>query len=120
MSIDQMMLLALLCCALGLFVWGHWRYDLIAFSVLLLAVVLGLVEPMEAFEGFGHPAVITVATVLILSRALSGSALISLLSRHLERYSGQRPLVQIGSLGGISRSCRLSLTMLERLRFSCL
>lgn len=102
MSIDQMMLLALLCCALGLFVWGRWRYDLIAFSVLLLAVVLGLVEPMEAFEGFGHPAVITVATVLILSRALSGSALISLLSRHLERYSGQRPLVQIGSLGGIS------------------
>ncbi|MCY4642757.1 MAG: SLC13 family permease [Gammaproteobacteria bacterium] len=102
MSIDQMIMLALLSGALCLFVWGHWRYDLIAFSVLLLAVVFGLVDPMAAFQGFGHPAVITVATVLVLSRALSKSALIALLSRHLERYSGQRMPVQIGALSGIS------------------
>lgn len=102
MSIDQMIMLALLVGTLGLFMWGRWRYDLIAFSVLLLAVVLGLVEPLIAFQGFGHPAVVTVAAVLILSRALSGSALITLLSRHLEQHGGQRISVQIGALGGIS------------------
>ncbi|MDD9991829.1 MAG: SLC13 family permease [Rhodospirillales bacterium] len=102
MSVDQMIMLALLAAILALFVWGRWRYDLVAFSALLIAVVLGLVEPVAAFQGFGHPAVITVAAVLILSRALSGSALIALLSRHLEQHGGRRAPVQIGALGGIT------------------
>ena len=102
MPVDQMLMLALLVGVLGLFIWGRWRYDLIAFSALLLAVVLGLVEPMAAFRGFGHPAVITVAAVLIISRALSGSALIALLSRHLDQHAERHASVQIGALGGIT------------------
>ena len=102
MSVDQMTMLALLAGILALFVWGRWRYDLVAFSALLLTVVLGLVEPVAAFQGFGHPAVITVAAVLILSRALSGSALIALLSQHLDQHGGRRASVQIGALGGIT------------------
>ena len=102
MTVDQMTMLALLAGILGLFVWGRWRYDLVAFSALLIAVVLGLVEPVAAFRGFGHPAVITVAAVLILSRALSGSALIALFSQHLDRHGGRRASVQIGALGGIT------------------
>ena len=102
MSIDQMTMLALLASILVLFVWGRWRYDLVAFSALLFAVLLGLVEPSAAFQGFGHPAVVTVAVVLILSRALSGSTLIMLLSRHLDRHGGRRASVQIVALGGIT------------------
>ena len=71
MSFDQIAILALIGAILILFIWGRWRYDLIAFTALLVAVVIGLVEPMEAFIGFGHPAVVTVAAVLIISRALS-------------------------------------------------
>ena len=102
MTVDQMTMLALLAGILALFVWGRWRYDLVAFGALLIAAVLGLVEPVAAFQGFGHPAVITVAAVLILSRALSGSALIALLSQHLDRHAGRRASVQIGALGGIT------------------
>ena len=97
-----MTMLALLASILVLFVWGRWRYDLVAFSALLFAVLLGLVEPSAAFQGFGHPAVVTVAVVLILSRALSGSTLIMLLSRHLDRHGGRRASVQIVALGGIT------------------
>jgi di/tricarboxylate transporter len=102
MPVDQILMLVLLACVLGFFIWGRWRYDLIAFSALLLAVVLGLVEPAQAFRGFGHPAVVTVAAVLILSKALSGSALIAMISKHLEQHAEKHPAVQIGALGGIT------------------
>ena len=52
------------------FVWGFWCYDLVAFAGLLAAVALGVVPVEEAFLGFGHPAVITVAAVLIVALAL--------------------------------------------------
>ena len=80
MSFDQIAILALIGGILALFIWGRWRYDLIAFTALLVAVVIGLVEPVEAFLGFGHPAVVTVAAVLIISRALSNSGLIDMLA----------------------------------------
>jgi len=52
------------------FLWGRWRHDMVAVAALLACVVTGLVEPQAAFSGFGHPAVVTVAAVLIVSRAL--------------------------------------------------
>jgi di/tricarboxylate transporter len=45
----------------GLLLWGRFRYDMVAFGALLLAVVLGLVPAEDAFAGFGHPAVVVVA-----------------------------------------------------------
>ena len=41
----------------------------------------GLVSPREAFLGFGHPAVITVACVLVLSRGLQTSGAVDALTR---------------------------------------
>ena len=102
MSYEQIAILALLALILGLFIWGRWRYDLVAFTALLVAVVLGLVEPAEAFRGFGHPAVVTVAAVLILSAALSNSGLISLLTRQIEPAATRNPMLHIGVLGVIS------------------
>jgi di/tricarboxylate transporter len=46
---------------------GRFRYDMVAFGALLLAVVLGLVPAEAAFAGFGHPAVVVVALVLVIS-----------------------------------------------------
>ena len=54
---------------------NEFRHSVIAFGggALLAAVILGVVPSGEAFLGFGHPATITVAAVLILTRALSNS-----------------------------------------------
>jgi di/tricarboxylate transporter len=49
-------------------VWGRWRYDLVAFSALAVAVIAGVVPIEEAFSGFGHPATVIIAMVLIVSR----------------------------------------------------
>jgi di/tricarboxylate transporter len=80
---DQITLFVLLLCVFGLLIWGRWRYDLVAFAALLVALVLGVVPSEEAFSGFGHPATVVIALVLLLSRGLMNSGVIDLAARYL-------------------------------------
>jgi len=88
MTADQLTILAILLVTVILFIWGRWRHDLVAASALLACVIAGLVPGSEAFEGFGHPAVITVACVLILSRALQVTGAVNLATDRLLPRSG--------------------------------
>jgi di/tricarboxylate transporter len=72
-TLDQTLLTGVLVITLGLFVWGRYRFDIVAAGALITTVVLGLVPADAAFAGFGHPAVITVAAVLIISRTLGAT-----------------------------------------------
>lgn len=83
MTADQTLILAILVATIGMFLWGRWRHDMVAVAALLTCVVGGLVAPAEAFEGFGHPAVVTVACVLVLSRALQVSGAVDALTRRV-------------------------------------
>lgn len=56
---------------------------MIAMSALLACVFLGLVPSGDAFAGFGHPAVITVASVLVLGYGLQLSGTVDVLAKHL-------------------------------------
>ncbi|SMF32487.1 Di- and tricarboxylate transporter [Tistlia consotensis] len=94
MTTEQILLFAILGAALLLFAWGRLRYDLVAMLALLVAVVAGIVPADHAFDGFGHPAVITVAAILILSRALRNSSLVDLAARLLGSL-GHRPSIQV-------------------------
>lgn len=76
MTLPQIEILALLAVTLALFVWGRWRHDVVALAVLFIAVAVGLVKPESAFAGFGHPAVITVASALVISRAIAGTGVL--------------------------------------------
>jgi di/tricarboxylate transporter len=86
---DQNILFILLFLVFALLIWGRWRYDLVAFSALMVAVVLGVIPVHSAFSGFGHPAVVVIALVLIVSRGLSNSGVIEWLSRYLLDASRQ-------------------------------
>ena len=101
MTLEQTTLFAILGATLGLLVWGRLRYDVVAVLALLAAVLLGLVPTEQAFVGFGHPAVVTVAAVLVLSRALRGSGLIEGVARRLHRISA-RPSGQILAVTGLT------------------
>jgi len=83
MTSDQGILAVLLVAVLALLLWGRWRYDLVAFSALIAAVIVGVVPAGSAFEGFGHPAVVVVALVLVVSRGLSNAGVVELLTRFL-------------------------------------
>ncbi|MDJ1007797.1 MAG: SLC13 family permease [Paracoccaceae bacterium] len=83
MTADQIQLFTLFAAVFGLLLWGRFRYDLVAFGALMLAVVLGLVPSAEAFAGFGHPATIIVALVLVVSAGLVRSGAVFLITRTL-------------------------------------
>jgi len=93
-------ILLILAATVVLFIWGRWRYDVVALAALLACVVAGLVPATEAFSGFGHPAVITVAAVLVLSYGLQASGAIDLVVRHaLPKNAG--PVLAIAALTGV-------------------
>ena len=81
MTADQITLFSLLGLIFLLLIWGRVRYDLVAFGALVTAVILGVVPAQTAFEGFGHPAVIVIALVLIVSRGLVNSGAVELIAR---------------------------------------
>ena len=83
MTPDQLTLFGLLFFVFVFLIWGRWRYDLVAFVALLVALLTGIVPKEEAFSGFGHPATIIIALVLIVSRGLSNSGAIELVARYL-------------------------------------
>ncbi len=81
MTTDQLLILAILAITMAMFLWGRWRHDMVGAAALLACVLAGLLPPLEAFTGFGHPAVITVACVLVLSRGLQISGVVDALTR---------------------------------------
>ncbi len=84
---DQNILFVLLFFVFVFLIWGRWRYDLVAFSALMVAAAAGVIPTGEVFSGFGHPAVVVIALVLIVSRGLSNSGAIEFLSRYLLKAS---------------------------------
>ncbi len=101
MTPDQIILFSLLFFVFVFLIWGRWRYDLVAFVALLVALLAGIVPSGEAFSGFGHPAVVIIALVLIVSRGLSNSGAIELLARFF--VSGTRKLaVHIGLMSSLA------------------
>ncbi len=87
MTTQQIILFGLLFFVFVFLIWGRWRYDLVAFTALLAAVMGGVVPVDKAFSGFGHPATVVIALVLIVSRALSNSGAIELLAGYVANGS---------------------------------
>ncbi len=83
MTADQSILFGLLFFVFIFLIWGRWRYDLVAFVALLIALLTGVVPKELAFSGFGHPATVIIALVLIVSRGLSNSGAIELVARYV-------------------------------------
>lgn len=101
MTFHQVILLALLAITVAMFVWGKWRHDMVAMAALLACVLVGAVPREGAFAGFGHPAVITVACVLVLSHALQVTGVVDLLARKVIP-TGCGPTLTIGAFSGLA------------------
>jgi len=101
MTQPQIAILGILAATVALFLWGRWRHDLVAMGALLASVAAGLVAPEAAFAGFGHPAVVTVAAVLVLSATLQASGAVDVLTRGLLPRAGG-PTLALGALCGLA------------------
>lgn len=83
MNTDHVVISSVLVASLVLFAWGRWRYDVVAIAALVVVALFGLVDAAEVFSGFGHPAIITVAAMLVISYAMETSGVVALLGRGL-------------------------------------
>ncbi len=77
----------ILALVLGLFISGKIRHDLVALLALFALVIPGIIPAENAFKGLGHPAVITVAAVLIIGKALERSGIVDILGRWVSSLS---------------------------------
>ena len=101
MNGPQYIILGILTATVVMFIWGKWRHDMIAVGALLCCVLGGLVPADAAFSGFGHPAVVTVACVLVMSGALQMTGAVDLLTRRLLPSKGG-PLLAVAVLSGLA------------------
>ncbi|KZD08270.1 SLC13 family permease [Oceanibaculum pacificum] len=99
MPTDVVLIFVLLVVVMALFIWDRWRYDLVAFGALLAATALGLVPANEAFLGFGHPATVTVAAVLIISRGLSNTGVVDMIAAAIQPMT-KRTVTHVGAFSG--------------------
>lgn len=100
MTMDQIILFSLFFAVFALLLWGRWRYDLVAFSALMVGVASGVVPYEEAFSGFGHEATLIVGLVLVISAGLVHSGAVYLITRTL-LDSGRKLGAHIAIMGGI-------------------
>ena len=103
MTTDQIILFSLFGAVFVFLLWGRFRYDLVAFSALLIGVVAGVIPTKEAFSGFGHPATLVVALVLVVSAGLVRSGAVFLITRTLvdaSRSLGGH-IALMGAIGGV-------------------
>ncbi|WP_417607344.1 SLC13 family permease [Oceanimonas baumannii] len=97
MDQSQITILIILAATIVMFMWGRWRHDMVAAGALLACIFTGLVPSEVAFDSLGHPAVITVACVLVLSKGLQSSGAVDVLARTcLPAQSG--PVMSIAAL----------------------
>ena len=86
MTLAQSLAFAIIFVMMALFVWGRWRYDVVAACALLAAVMAGIVPPNQAFKGFSDDIVIIVGSALVVSAAVARSGVIERLARWLGPY----------------------------------
>lgn len=97
---DQLFALTVLVVSFIAFLIGKIRYDFVALGALLALVISGIVPIPQAFTGFSHPAVISVASVLVLSHAIGKTGITYHLSKYLSCFSGS-PSMLVFTLAGL-------------------
>lgn len=94
MTYEQLAIFGILATTLVLFIFGKWRYDIVACLSLLAVALTGAINSNEIFAGFGHPAVITVAAILVITRGLQNSGILDPLTRLIAK-SENNPILQL-------------------------
>jgi di/tricarboxylate transporter len=93
---SEILAFALITATLAMFVWGRFRYDLVALGSLLAGVLLGVIPAAHAFDGFKNEVVVIIATALVVSAAFERSGVAEMALRPvLARLSSERTQVPV-------------------------
>ena len=84
---DQIILSIVIIGLLVFFILGKYRYDYVSLGALALLILFDIIKIENAFIGFSHPAVITVALVLLISKGLQDAGLSAVTGNIIGRFS---------------------------------
>jgi di/tricarboxylate transporter len=80
---------AILVIAMGLFISGKLRADIVALCTLAALLVTGLLNPEQAMYGFTNQAVATIAAMFVISAGLVHTGLLQWAAPFLDRIAGK-------------------------------
>ena len=93
---EQFTVVGILVATFVLFASNKWRHDVVAVISLVMLVTADLLlefalgrastlvkDPGNLLSGFGHPAVLTVGAVLVISRALRNAGVVDIIARSI-------------------------------------
>ena len=92
MTLQQGLAFGLIVLTITAFVWGRFRYDLVAVVALVLGLAVGIIPARAAFDGFKNDVTIIIACALIVSAAkvcVNGAA----------RFIGEQAIQLHGGIG---------------------
>ena len=119
MSLDILLVLAVLAGAVVVLATRRVRMDLVALIVLVAVALLGLVSPERAIAGFASPAVVAVAGMFVVSAGLSRTGVANLVGHFLLRWAGEREgrivvgvTLVSGALSGVMNNVGVAAMML--------
>jgi di/tricarboxylate transporter len=105
--------------AVVLFVTERLRVDVVALLVLLALALLGVITHQQALEGFSNEAVVTIASVLVLSGGLMRTGVGNILGQRLLRLAGHQEtrllavmMLAVGLMSGIMNNIAVGALML--------
>ena len=94
---DQLILSIVIIGLLAFFISGKYRYDYVSLGALALLILFDVIKIENAFIGFSHPAVITVALVLLISKGLQDAGLSAVTGNVIGRFFSKRDTVLISN-----------------------
>ncbi len=86
MTTQQGLAFALVAATIVAFIWGRWRYDVIAVTALLLGLIIGVVPAENAFDGFANDITIIIGCALVVSAAFARSGIVEVALRPVLPY----------------------------------
>jgi di/tricarboxylate transporter len=90
---------AVLAGTMALFIWGRWRYDMVAVAGLLAGLLVGVIPAEDAFSGFSNDIVIIVGSALVVSAAVARSGVVEravqAVSPHITTFRAQLVLLTV-------------------------
>ncbi|NQV14986.1 SLC13 family permease [bacterium] len=119
MTLSMLFVLSVLGFAVLLFITEWLRVDLVALSVLLILSIFGIITHHQAIAGFSSTAIITIASVLVLSAGLVRTGVAQILGGQILKLSGDSEIklliimmVTIGLLSGVMNNIGVAALML--------
>ena len=83
MTLQQGLAFGLVGLTIGAFIWGRFRYDLVAVVALVAGLAIGIIPAEAAFDGFKNDVTVIIACALIVSAAFARSGVIELAMRRV-------------------------------------